>query len=948
MRELQKHTKRVGQSRRDFLKTSAAAISVTFLPVSAMAKKIPGGPVSVEGVGPSAPAGVATRRIEGFEKVTGAKIFARDFNAGDLNNWPETQWHAMFVRATTTTQKFIGLDLSLLPKEAAPSRVIYGDQVHESIRAPIRNPARDHEMDLKMIAALSPETADDSDNSFDHPDGLLFDLVVKRGVMPDFLGQAVALLMFSSSASWRRAHKLLQFRDDDFQLYAGEPVPGPGLTEVLSPTTWFVKAETPDGLFSSATVSSDAYRKVAPVEASKIAETLRGDPSLITHKFTSSMQAMDPMFMEPEAGLVWYDGSGETLNILLGTQSPDGDIDDLKTMFAAADSPLKVQNIVMTPCFPGGGFGGRDRSPFTYMLALCAAHSDGMPVKLEYDRFEQFRVGLKRHGGDLAGLVAMTPEKELHTIKMNMNFDGGGRKNLSPYVANLAAICAGGSYRVPFADIYAQAIHSENVSGGSQRGFGGPQAFFALETALDQIASEQGWDPFDLRRANLAKEGDTTVVGGPIDQSLRLNDLLTMAEENPVWRDREATRAAFAETPDQRYGVGLAMSMQAYGTSGDGVVGAVHISREGRYKVQTDAVDMGNGSATTLGVVIGRILGSNAESVEVGDYQLFAQTGLTTKSASGKKPDWDDPKWTAKKVGSSSSCLTGLHQVHVVEQAADALFAASILPAASMSWQIGILTSDDVEWVGGALRLKAGGKPDLPISALAGAIYAHGLPTGALGHGFFQADWVRADYVLARVRRRLALDSVTLYHGGDTSAPTPVSRHATQPPPAAAGKYRRSVWAPCVNLIGLTVNTGTGQVQVLKSVSVLNAGRVHVPQLVSGQSEGGIAMTIGYTLLEDMPAGMAGPANGTWNLNQYHVPRLADVPITRGRGLTDPVQELLLLDPLPNETHVGRGIAEAVMCSVAPAISNAIHDAVGARLTDLPITPQKVLEGMKS
>ena len=163
-----------------------------------------------------------------------------------------------------------------------------------------------------------------------------------------------------------------------------------------------------------------------------------------------------------------------------------------------------------------------------------------------------------------------------------------------------------------------------------------------------------------------------------------------------------------------------------------------------------------------------------------------------------------------------------------------------------------------------------------------------------------------------------------------------------------ASRESRYVWSPCVNLVGLTVDPQNGLVEVQNVLSVLNAGRIHVPQLVSGQSQGGVAMAMGWTLFEDMPPGMEGPANGTWNLNRYHVPRYNDVPLADRFELGGRSQELMIMPETPGDKKQGRGIAEAVMCSIAPAISNALKDATGKRFTSLPITPAKILEGLRT
>ncbi len=896
-------------SRRTLLKTGAGSLLLTVLAIPDIA--IPATHELQE------LAGQAKRRIDGLAKVTGQKVYARDFNARDMAGWPSQQKFAMFMRATTTEHAFRELDLSDLRKDELPERIVYGDQMHKTQRAPLIMGRRDLLLDSR--------------DDFDQPKGMLYDLVVKRGHAPDFLGQAVALLIFASKPAYDSARKKMQFRDSDFQVYDSAPAPQPDAV-TYSPTTRFVRYDA-DGQAFSYAQNPDDYDELEPVFADAIDLYLDENPQLIRHDYTSDMRTMDPMFMEPESGIAWYERDNRNLHLVLGTQSPDGDVLGISQMYGSTDSPLPLSNITLTPCYPGGGFGGRDSSPFSLMLALAAAYGDGAPVRLSYDRFEQFRVGLKRHACALSGMLAVDADQKIRVNKMQLEFDGGGRKNLSPYVAQLAALCSSGAYDVPMADVAAKAVHSINIPGGSQRGFGGPQAYFAIETALDDIAAQMGWDPIALRLNNIVDQGDRTVSGGAINQSLRLKEMLQHAQTNPVWADRAAIKADYAAR-GLTYGTGLAMSMQAYGTSGDGVVAAVSMDRDGVIRVASDAVDMGNGSATTLSVVVGPYLGRNADSIEMGGYTLFTQTGLSDE----KGGSWSDPGWTAKGVGSSSACLTALHQVHVVQQAARALFLLAILPQAAEIWGLDSLEEDQTKWVDGQLTYLPGGKPPLPQADLAEANFTRGGTSSVLAHGFYQGSWTSADFPINGTLTRLELDGLAV-----TSAlgfgPTPVRRRNTVAP---AGNPRdgRYVWAPAVNLIGLTVDKTSGRVQIENAVTVLNAGKVHVPELVSGQAQGGLAMAIGYTLSEDLPPGMDGPASGNWNLNRYHVPHFADVPLNQSYSAGRRSQQLVLL-PADGET-TGRGIAESVMVSVAPAISNALRDALGVRFQSLPITPAKI------
>jgi CO/xanthine dehydrogenase Mo-binding subunit len=856
--------------------------------------------------------------------------------------WPVKQCYALFLRALTTEQVFLELNSDALPPAVKKGKIILGDQLSDAQRSPQVSTDRDLYLDEQVAAAqsITPDA-----EGFDRPSALVYDLIVQPGNVPDFLGQAVALLIYDDFPSFHAARSALQFQDNQFQSYGDPDGPLSPKGIPFDPKTTYVKYEENGERFSSATANSYSYPFEVDGYRAKIEQQLAQIDGLIQHDMTCDMRAMDPMFMEPESGLAWLDETtaDKALRLVLGTQSPDGDVKDILSMYNNEDdAPLKLSAVELTSCYPGGGFGGRDKSPFSLMLALAAAFTDGRPVKLMYDRFEQLRVGLKRHAATLSGQLSVAPDMTLQNIAMTLQFDGGGRKNLSPYVASLAALCAGGAYASPMANIYADAIHSENISGGSQRGFGGPQAFFAIETGLDDIARTQNWDPISLRRANIIRKGDTTVVGGPINQELRLGEMLDVAEAHPLWRDREELKVAYAER-GQTYGTGFAMSLQAYGTSGDGTVAAVILREDGTFQVQSDAVDMGNGSATTLGVVIGDILGANATQVDMGGYTLFGQTGLSTHGPDGLR--WDNPTWTAKGVGSSSACLTALHQVHVVQQTAIALFHAMILPVARNVWRVSDLKVDQTEWIDGSLHLKGADADPLSLPFIAKTAGEMNLPCGTLGHAFFQNTWAEADYEIGGDLTHLMLDSLATYLDGDTPA-QPIPRQNGFGPQAYTTAFARYVWAPCVNIIGTVVDRQTGIVQVENIVSVLNAGKIHVPELVSGQSQGGVAMAISYTLLEDLPPGMDGPANGTWNLNKYHVARFQDVPMNTQYVAGQRAQELHIMPETPGDNGQGRGIAEAVMCAIPPAISNAIADAIGQRHTSLPITPAKILEGL--
>ena len=130
----------------------------------------------------------------------------------------------------------------------------------------------------------------------------------------------------------------------------------------------------------------------------------------------------------------------------------------------------------------------------------------------------------------------------------------------------------------------------------------------------------------------------------------------------------------------------------------------------------------------------------------------------------------------------------------------------------------------------------------------------------------------------------------------------------------------------------VAVNTETGEVRVLRSVQAADAGAVINPEQCRGQVEGGVAQAIGAALYEQMLIGPKGEVL-TADFRNYHVPQLADVPVTEVR-FADTYDQL---GPMG-----AKSMSESPYNPVAPALANAIARACGARIRDLPMTPANV------
>jgi CO/xanthine dehydrogenase Mo-binding subunit len=132
------------------------------------------------------------------------------------------------------------------------------------------------------------------------------------------------------------------------------------------------------------------------------------------------------------------------------------------------------------------------------------------------------------------------------------------------------------------------------------------------------------------------------------------------------------------------------------------------------------------------------------------------------------------------------------------------------------------------------------------------------------------------------------------------------------------------------------VDTETGEVELLKITAVHDCGKAINPMFVEGQIEGGVAMGIGFGTMEQMVVDHGRVKNA--QMTDYIVPTAMDVPT---------IVTKIVERPEPTGASGAKGIGEPSLLPTAPAIVNAIQDAVGVRLRDLPVTPEKILKALE-
>src|SRR5258705_3077608 len=629
------------------------------------------------------PAANGAGRIDGVAKVTGTKLYASDFRAADLPGWPATTSHAILVRAPDATHVYTGMDLARLSGALKPSVVVTA-------------------ADLARIGLRVPEF---------YKGGL----VCPAGTTPIYLGQPVALLIFEEFDAFDQAR--LKIRDGGFVKFAEETGavvmadygayrfsrvagPTPEAPDVYSPVLagWvspgkFQNAERP--IWTPLAIETGAAYAKAAIYGEQIrAELTATIPALLMLDREFETQSVDPVFLEPESGLGWYDTGAKNLELVLGVQSPYENAEALAYMLGNTRAPFKPAHIKFLFAYMGGGFGGRDHSPFPFYVALAALFLPRRPVRLMKDRYEQFQGGIKRHPVKMRTPIGVDRATgKISGFAADHVLDGGGLANFSANGATVGAAAAIGISHIPKVDITTVALHSRGVTAGSIRGYGTLQTMTALEVLIDEAAAALPLDPIEFRRRNALKTGGKTMTGNPYSVSVRTPEILDKIANHPILQQR-AQEEARGQQGGIVVGTGVACATKPYGSGADCSLSTVEIDAQGRIAIHGDHTDMGNGIGTALANRVAAHLGGVADEVTVHDVDSYGPLGLVTSgntrtmSQATQDAVAKNPRWVPV-ISTATFASNGAHVgTQAAAEAARVIFRFGLWPAALDLWGI--------------------------------------------------------------------------------------------------------------------------------------------------------------------------------------------------------------------------------------------------------------------
>ncbi|NUR09191.1 MAG: xanthine dehydrogenase family protein [Nocardioidaceae bacterium] len=589
-------------------------------------------------------------------------------------------------------------------------------------------------------------------------------------------------------------------------------------------------------------------------------------------------QRLIPAFMEPRSVVV--DPTGEQITVWSATQIPH----ILRFAIAATTGVPESKIRVIAPDV-GGGFGGKLQQTPEEMIAFAVARRLGKPVKYTETRSESLMSA--HHGRDQWQrlTLAATKDGRVTGLKVDLLADlgayvaivGGGVPVLGAFMFNAI-------YKFPAYRFQCQTVLTNKVWTDAYRGAGRPEATYAIERLMDELAAEVGEDPLAVRERNWIKHEEfpfQTVAGLEYDSG-NYEAATARAKELFGYDELRAEQQRRRESGDRvQLGIGISTFTEMCGLAPSRVLGqlnygaggwehaSVRMLATGKVEVVTGASAHGQGHETAFSQIVADRLGVPFDDVEVlhGDTQI-SHKGLDT-------------------YGSRSLVVGGEALVRAADKVVEKAkpIAAHLLEA----------SVDDLEFGGGRFHVR-GTDQGIAITEIATAVFAaHNLPDGV----------------------EPTLDSEATYDPVNFNFP-----HGT-------------------HLCAMEVDTETGALSMRKYVCVDDIGNIINPLIVSGQVHGGLVQGIAQALWEEAVYDDSGTlVSGSFV--DYLLPTAADTISFEIDHTTSPATTNSL-----GTKGVGEAGTIASTPAVVNAVVDALRP-LGVHDVQMPCTPERVWRAINS
>ena len=602
--------------------------------------------------------------------------------------------------------------------------------------------------------------------------------------------------------------------------------------------------------------------------------------------------------MEQHAAVAVFDPD-QKLTLWSATQTPHY---VHRALAKVLEMPASHIRVIATP--NGGGFGGKS-DPFNHEVVVSKlAMMTGRPVKCTLTREEVFYCHRGRHPVLMHVKTGVKKDGRITAMHFKSFLDGGAYGSYGVASTFYTGALQTVTYEVPRYKFDGLRVFTNKPPCGPKRGHGTPQPRYALEVHLDKIAEELNLDPAEMRQRHLVKPNSTTAnylrigsmgLGQCIDKVVRGSDWKNKFSWNgyagastasPTAVDDHDRRGRAGGTPAYRklpFGKGIGFACSSY-ICGAGL--PIYWNNMPQSGVQL-RLDRQGGVCVMCGSID---IGQGSDSILA--YIVAEVLGIDPFDIRVVTADTD---LTPVDLGSYSSrvtLMTGNAAIQAAERARE------------------------------LLTIAVAEKLNVPIENISFAERrAFDVENPEVGVSF-------ADAVVLAESKFGTIGTVGSYT-----------------PPRSPGKYKGSGVGPSpaysysAAVAEVDVDPQSGIVIVERIWIAHDIGKSINPVLVMGQVEGSVYMGLGEILMEEM--------SYRANRNVVHkFPSMLEYKSPTTMEMCD-VKTYLIEDPDPNGPFGAKEVGQGPLLPVPPAVANAVYNAVGVRIDEVPITPEKVLKALR-
>ena len=536
----------------------------------------------------------------------------------------------------------------------------------------------------------------------------------------------------------------------------------------------------------------------------------------------------------------------------------------------------------------GGGFGAKQTSVSEIYPAIVTWKT-GRPSKMIFSRYESMICSSPRHEMEITVRAGADENGIIKAIDLYTLSNTGAYGEHSSTTVGLSGHKSIALYRHTEAHRFAFDVVYTNVqAAGAYRGYGATQGIFAVESAVNELAHKMGMDPVKVKEMNMPIEGGPLpgYPDVPYAQSCSMDRCMARAKEMMDWDSKYPCRDM---GNGKVRGVGVAMAMQGSSIAGVDVGGAdIKLNEDGSYTLALGCTDMGTGCDTVMAQIAADCLNTPMDNIVVFSVDTDISPYDSGSYASATTYTTGVAVMKACEELKKKICKLGAEMMEVDERKVD--FDGSC-----------VFYDETLEIDDGADGNAAGHMTDAE-------------------EGYsVDMDAISSENAQKKVSLKdIALKS-TFFNNIELQV---VKQHSSpiSPPPFMVG------------MAEVEVDTETGSVDVLDYVAVVDCGTPINPNLARVQTEGGIAQGIGMALWEDVQYTDKGKIRNN-SFMQYKIPTRQDI----GNIRVDFECSYEKSGPFG-----AKSIGELVIDTPCPALAEAIYNATGVSLTELPMTPEKI------